>query len=39
MNDDGTMASLPDLIGFCTEHALKIVSVADLARYRSVENA
>ena len=34
-NDDGTMACLPDLIGFCSKHALKMVSVADLARYRS----
>ena len=32
-NNDGTMASLPDLIGFCSNHALKMVSVADLARY------
>ena len=34
-NDDGTMACLPDLIRFCGKYALKMVSVADLARYRS----
>jgi 3,4-dihydroxy 2-butanone 4-phosphate synthase/GTP cyclohydrolase II len=35
VNDDGTMASLPDLIGFCSKHALKMVRVADLVHYRS----
>jgi 3,4-dihydroxy 2-butanone 4-phosphate synthase/GTP cyclohydrolase II len=34
-NDDGAMACLPDLIGFCNKYALKMVSVADLARFRS----
>jgi 3,4-dihydroxy 2-butanone 4-phosphate synthase/GTP cyclohydrolase II len=34
-NDDGAMACVPDLIRFCCKHALKMVSVADLARYRS----
>jgi 3,4-dihydroxy 2-butanone 4-phosphate synthase/GTP cyclohydrolase II len=34
-NDDGAMACLPDLIRFCSKYALKMVSVADLARYRS----
>src|SRR5580658_5684924 len=33
-NDDGTMASLPDLIRFCSKYALKMVSVADVALYR-----
>jgi 3,4-dihydroxy 2-butanone 4-phosphate synthase/GTP cyclohydrolase II len=33
-NDDGAMASLPDLIRFCNKYALKMVSVADLALYR-----
>jgi 3,4-dihydroxy 2-butanone 4-phosphate synthase/GTP cyclohydrolase II len=35
INEDGTMARLPDLIAFCTKHDLKLVSVADLAQYRS----
>ncbi len=34
MNDDGTMARVPDLIKFCAEHGLKMVTVADLIRYR-----
>jgi 3,4-dihydroxy-2-butanone 4-phosphate synthase/GTP cyclohydrolase II len=34
MNDDGTMARLPDLIGFCRKHDLLMITVADLARYR-----
>src|SRR5277367_1606076 len=34
MNDDGTMARVPDLIKFCEEHKLKMVTVADLIRYR-----
>jgi len=34
-NDDGAMACLPDLIRLCSKYALKIVSVADLALYRS----
>jgi len=34
-NDDGAMACLPDLIGFCSKYALKMVSVADVAQYRS----
>jgi len=34
MNDDGTMARLPDLEKFALEHGLKIVSVADIVRYR-----
>jgi len=34
-NDDGAMAGLPDLIRFCGNYALKMVSVADLALYRS----
>ena len=38
-NEDGTMACLPDLINFCGEHDLTMVSVADLARYRILENA
>ncbi len=34
MNEDGTMARVPDLIGFCELHGLKMVTVADLIRYR-----
>src|SRR3954471_10292223 len=34
MRDDGTMARVPDLVKFCEEHELKMVTVADLIRYR-----
>ena len=34
MNDDGTMARMPDLERFAEKHGLKIISVADLVRYR-----
>jgi 3,4-dihydroxy 2-butanone 4-phosphate synthase/GTP cyclohydrolase II len=34
MNDDGTMARVPDLIEFCREHGLKMLTVAELIRYR-----
>jgi len=34
MNDDGTMARLPELEIFAAKHGLKIVSVAELVRYR-----
>src|SRR5262249_17028533 len=34
MNDDGTMARLPELERFAEKHNLKIISVADLIRYR-----
>jgi 3,4-dihydroxy 2-butanone 4-phosphate synthase/GTP cyclohydrolase II len=34
MNDDGTMARIPQLIEFCKMHGLKLVTVADLIRYR-----
>ena len=34
MNDDGTMARLPELETFAHKHGLKIISVADLVRYR-----
>jgi 3,4-dihydroxy 2-butanone 4-phosphate synthase / GTP cyclohydrolase II len=37
-NDDGTMACLPDLIHFCRKYDLTMVGVADLARYRILEN-
>ena len=35
MNDDGTMARLPDLEVFAKEHNLKIGTIADLIQYRS----
>jgi len=35
MNDDGTMARLPQLIEFAKEHGLKIGTIADLIHYRS----
>ncbi|HEX5032948.1 MAG TPA: bifunctional 3,4-dihydroxy-2-butanone-4-phosphate synthase/GTP cyclohydrolase II, partial [bacterium] len=34
MNEDGTMARMPDLEKFSAEHGIRIVSVADLVRYR-----
>jgi len=34
MNDDGSMARVPDLIRFCQEHGLKLLTVAELIRYR-----
>jgi 3,4-dihydroxy 2-butanone 4-phosphate synthase/GTP cyclohydrolase II len=35
MNDDGTMARLPDLIGFAAQHGLKIGTIASLIEHRS----
>ena len=35
MNDDGTMARLPDLLDFAGEHGLKIGTIADLIHYRA----
>src|SRR5438132_9691325 len=34
MNEDGTMARLPQLKNFAVTHGLKIITVADLVRYR-----
>ncbi len=34
MNEDGTMARLPDLREFAIHHGLKIISVADIIKYR-----
>ncbi len=34
MNEDGTMARVPDLMEFCREHNLKMLTVAELIRYR-----
>ncbi|MBV8465259.1 MAG: 3,4-dihydroxy-2-butanone-4-phosphate synthase [Burkholderiales bacterium] len=35
MNDDGTMARLPELLPFAEQHGLKIGTIADLIQYRS----
>jgi len=35
LKDDGTMARLPDLVVFASEHGLKIGAIADLIHYRS----
>lgn len=37
MNDDGTMARLPDLIAFGQKHGLKIATIEDLIAYRSAQ--
>jgi 3,4-dihydroxy 2-butanone 4-phosphate synthase/GTP cyclohydrolase II len=34
LNDDGTMARRPDLIGFCHRHGLKMITIAALVEYR-----
>jgi 3,4-dihydroxy 2-butanone 4-phosphate synthase/GTP cyclohydrolase II len=34
MNDDGTMARVPDLVAYCARHGLKMITVADLIAYR-----
>ncbi|HKT70634.1 MAG TPA: 3,4-dihydroxy-2-butanone-4-phosphate synthase [Terriglobales bacterium] len=34
MKDDGSMARIPDLVGFCAQHNLKMLTVAELIRYR-----
>jgi 3,4-dihydroxy 2-butanone 4-phosphate synthase/GTP cyclohydrolase II len=34
MNEDGTMSRVPDLIEFCRQHNLKMLTVAELIRYR-----
>lgn len=36
MNDDGTMARLPDLVAYAQKHNLKIGTIADLISYRRV---
>jgi len=35
MNDDGTMARVPDLVEFAARHGLKLGTIADLIHYRS----
>jgi len=34
MNDDGTMARVPDLAPYCERHGLRLITVADLIEYR-----
>ncbi|MCW2949301.1 MAG: 3,4-dihydroxy-2-butanone 4-phosphate synthase, partial [Thermoleophilia bacterium] len=34
MNDDGTMARVSDLIGFCETHNLNMISIKDMVEYR-----
>jgi 3,4-dihydroxy 2-butanone 4-phosphate synthase/GTP cyclohydrolase II len=34
MNEDGTMARVPDLVPYCERHGLKMITVADLIEYR-----
>ncbi len=34
MNEDGTMARVPDLVEYCARHGLKLITVADLIEYR-----
>jgi 3,4-dihydroxy 2-butanone 4-phosphate synthase/GTP cyclohydrolase II len=34
VNDDGSMARVPDLVEFCREHDLLMISIAELIRYR-----
>ena len=39
MNDDGSMARLPDLIPFARQHGLKIGTIADLIHYRAANES
>jgi 3,4-dihydroxy 2-butanone 4-phosphate synthase/GTP cyclohydrolase II len=34
MNDDGTMARVGDLVGYCQKHGLRMITIADLIEYR-----
>jgi 3,4-dihydroxy 2-butanone 4-phosphate synthase / GTP cyclohydrolase II len=34
MKDDGTMARVPDLVGYCERHGIKMITVDDLIEYR-----
>jgi 3,4-dihydroxy 2-butanone 4-phosphate synthase/GTP cyclohydrolase II len=34
MNEDGTMARVPDLVPYCERHGVKLISVADIVEYR-----
>jgi 3,4-dihydroxy 2-butanone 4-phosphate synthase/GTP cyclohydrolase II len=35
MNEDGSMARVPELVDFCKRHGLKMITVAELIRYRT----
>ena len=39
LNDDGTMARMPDLIPFAQKHGLKIATVKDIIRYRMMHGS
>src|SRR5437588_1192742 len=39
MNEDGTMARVPDLAEFCRKHNLKMLTVAELIRYRMLHES
>lgn len=39
MNDDGTMARLPDLMPFAARHGLKVGTIADLIHYRAANES
>jgi 3,4-dihydroxy 2-butanone 4-phosphate synthase/GTP cyclohydrolase II len=34
MRDDGTMARVPDLVAYCEQHGIKMITVEDLIEYR-----
>lgn len=34
MKEDGTMARVPDLVEYCAQHGIRLVSIADLIEYR-----
>jgi 3,4-dihydroxy 2-butanone 4-phosphate synthase/GTP cyclohydrolase II len=34
MKEDGTMARVPDLVGYCAGHGIRLITVADLIEYR-----
>jgi len=34
LNEDGRMSRVPDLVGFCLKHHLKMITIADLVRYQ-----
>ncbi|MDR3244708.1 MAG: 3,4-dihydroxy-2-butanone-4-phosphate synthase [Elusimicrobiota bacterium] len=38
MNEDGTMAKVPNLIKFAKKHKLKIITIEDLVKYRRINN-
>jgi 3,4-dihydroxy 2-butanone 4-phosphate synthase/GTP cyclohydrolase II len=38
MNDDGTMARVPDLLRFCRQHGMRMGTIADLVSYRIEHN-